>query len=108
MLLLAPCCPLFTIRTDHKSLESFYNNKPLDEISDKISDIVVSTYCYNFTMEYIRSKDNKLTDHLSCPPIWCQENEDFGPWITDDFGKKITVESHINTVQIVNRFEDRI
>ena len=37
-------CPHFTIRTDHKGLESIYNNKPLDEISDKILDIVVSTY----------------------------------------------------------------
>ena len=45
-------CPHFTIRTDHKGLESIYNNKPLDKISDKISDIVVSTYHYNFTVEY--------------------------------------------------------
>ena len=37
-------CPHFTIRTDHKGLESIYNNKPLDEISNEISDIVVSTY----------------------------------------------------------------
>ena len=92
-------CPHFTICTDHKGLESIYNNKPLDEISDKISDIVVSTYCYNFTVEYICDKDNELADHLSCHPIWCQEQEDFGPWITDDFSKKITEESHINTVQ---------
>ena len=28
--------------------------------------------------------------------------------ITDNFGKKITVESHICAVQTVNRFEDRI
>ena len=66
-------CPHFTIRTDHKGLESIYNNKPLDEISDEISDIVVSTYCYNFTVEYIRGKDNELADHLSRHPIWCQE-----------------------------------
>ena len=56
-------CPHFRIRTDHKSLESIYNNKPLDEISDKISDIVVSTYHYNFTVEYAHGKDNELTDH---------------------------------------------
>ena len=62
-------CPHFTIRTDHKGLESIYNNKPLDEISDEISDIVVSTYRYNFTMEYIRGKDNELADHLSRHPI---------------------------------------
>ena len=101
-------CPHFTIRTDHKGLESIYNNKPLDEISNKISDIVVSTYQYNFTVEYIRGKDNELADHLSRHPIWSQEQEDFGPWITDDFRKKITVESHINTVQTVNRYEERM
>ena len=101
-------CPHFTIRTDHKSLESIYNNKPLDKISNKISDIVVSPYCYNFTVEYVRGKDNELADHLSCYPIWCQESEKYGPWITDDFGKKITVESHICAVQTVNKYKDRI
>ena len=59
-------------------------------------------------MEYFRVKENELADHLSRHPIWCQESEDFGPWITNDFGKKITVESHINTLQTVNRFENRI
>ena len=37
-------CSHFYIYTDHKSLESIYNNKPLNEISDKISDIMVSSY----------------------------------------------------------------
>ena len=58
-------CPHFYIHTDHKGLESIYNNKPLDEISDEISDIVVSTYHYNFTVKYIKGKDNELADHLS-------------------------------------------
>merc|ERR1712115_242524 len=62
-------CPHFYIYTDHKSLESIYNNKPLDEISDKISDIVVSTYRYNFTVKYIKGKDNELVDHLSRYPM---------------------------------------
>ena len=89
-------------------MESIYNNKPLDEISDKISDIVVSTYRYNFTVEYVCSKDNELADHLSHYPIWYLENEEFGLWITNNISKKISVESHINTVQTLNRFEDRI
>ena len=29
-------CPHFTIRMAHKSLESIYNNKPSEKISDKI------------------------------------------------------------------------
>ena len=43
---------------DHKALESIYNSKPLKDICDEISDIVVSTYRYNFTVEYVKGKDN--------------------------------------------------
>ena len=57
-------CPHFWIYTDHRSLESIYNSKPIDEISDEISDIVVSTYCYNFTVKYISRKDNNLANFL--------------------------------------------
>ena len=32
--------------------------KLIDEISDKISDIMVSTYRYNFTVKYIKGTDN--------------------------------------------------
>ena len=58
-------CPHFTIRTDQKALESIYNSKPLDDISDKISDIVVSTYRYDFDVQYIQGKNNELVDYLS-------------------------------------------
>ena len=87
----------------HRSLDSIYNSKPIDEISDEISDIVVSTYRYNFTVKYISGKDNNLADFLSRNPIWCQEQEDHGPWIIDDFGKKITVEAHISSVQSMDK-----
>ena len=53
-------------------------------------------------------KTMSLQTNLSCYPIWCQESEELGLWITDNFGKKITVQSHISAVQTVNRFEDRI
>ena len=101
-------CPHFFVYTDHKSLEAIYNSKPLDKISDEISDIVVSTYRYNFTVKYIDGKNNELADFLSRYPIWCQEQEDHGPWIIDDFGKKITVEAHISSVQSVNKYEERL
>ena len=87
-------CPHFWVFTDHRSLESIYNSKPIDEISDEISNIVVSTYRYNFTVKYVSSKDNLLADFLSRNPIWTQEQEQHGPWIIDDFGKKITAEAH--------------
>ena len=101
-------CPHFWVFTDHRSLESIYNSKPIDEISDEISDIVVSTYRYNFTVKYVSAKDNLLADFLSRNPIWSQEQEEFGPWIIDNFGKKITVEAHISSAQIVDKFEERL
>ena len=62
-------CPHFWIYTDHRSLESIYNSKPIDKISDKISDIAVSTYRYNFIVRYISGKDNNLANFLSRNPI---------------------------------------
>ena len=96
-------CPHFYIQTDRKALESIYNSKPLDDISDKISDIVVSTYRYNFTVQYIKGKDNELANYLSRYPLWCPESKEHGPWIIDDFGKKITVEAHICATQTINK-----
>ena len=46
-----------------------YNSKPLDDISDEISDIVDSTYRYNFAVQYIKGKDNELADYLSRYPL---------------------------------------
>lgn len=54
------------------------------------------------------AKDNLLADFLSRHPIWSQEQEDYGPWIVDNFGKKITVEAHINSAQVINRYEERL
>ena len=101
-------CPHFFVYTDHKSLESIYNSKPIDEISDEIYDIVVSTFRYNFALKYISGKDNNLADFLSRNQIWCQEQEDHGPWIIDDFGKKITVEAHISSAKSADKYEERL
>ena len=101
-------CPHFTIRTDQKALEAIYNSKPLDDISDKISDIVVSTYRYNFSVKYIQGKHNELADYLSQNPEWDEETEKHGPWITDDFGKEVTIEAHICSAQTISRFQSRI
>ena len=62
-------CPHFTVRTDQKALQHIYNSKSLDDISDKISDIVVSTYRYNFSVKYAAGKDNELADYLSRNPL---------------------------------------
>ena len=82
--------------------------KPLDDIRDEISDIVVSTYRYNFTVKYIPGKQNELADYLSQNPEWDKETEKHGPFITDNFGKEITIEAHICSAQTINKFQSRI
>ena len=69
-------------------MEHIYNSKPLDDISDEISDIVVSTYRYNFDVQYIQGKDNELADYLSRNPVWDEESDkmDHGSQMT--LGKK--------------------
>ena len=96
------------MHTDQKALEHIYNSKPLDDISDKISDIVVSTYRYNFDVQYIQRKNNELADYLSRNPVWDEETDKHGPWITDDFGKEVTIEAHVCSAQAIKRFHDRI
>ena len=65
---------------------------------------MVSKYRYNFTVQYIKGKDNELADYLSRYPLWFPESSEHGPWITDDFGKKITVEAHICAAQTINKY----
>ena len=69
---------------------------------------MISTYRYNFTVQYVKGKANKLADHLSRYPLWYPESNEHGPLITDDFGKKITVEAHISAAHTLNKYEDRI
>ena len=96
------------MRTGQKALQHIYNSKPLDDISDKISDIVMSTYRYNFTVDYVAGKDNELADYLSRNPMWDKESEKHGPWSTDDFGKEITIEAQVYAAQAIKRYHDRI
>ena len=49
-----------------------------------------------------------MADYLSRNPIWDEVSEKHGPWITDDFGKEITIEVHVFAVQVIKRYHDRI
>ena len=93
---------------DKKALKSIYNSKHLDDISEEISDIVVSTYRYNFDVQYIQGKNNELADYLSRNSVWDEETDKHGPWITDDFGKEVTIEAHVCSAQAIQRYHDRI
>ena len=96
------------MRTDKQALQHIYNSKPLHDISDKISDIVVSTYHYKFSVKYVAGKENELADYLSRNTLWDKESERHGPWITDDFGKEVTIEAHVCAAQAIKRYHDRI
>ena len=93
---------------DQKVLECTYNSKPLDDIFDEIFDIVVSTYRYNFTVQYLKGKDNEITDYLSRNPLWSPESNEHGLWIIHVFGKNIMVEAHICVAQTINTYEESI
>ena len=57
-------------------------------------------------LEFGREVD--FADYLSRNPIWDKESEKHGPWITDDFGKEITIEAHVCAAQAIKRYHDRI
>ena len=56
----------------------------------------------------MKGKDNEIADFLSRNPLWSSKSNEPGPWITDDFGKEITVEAHKIVTQAINKYEDRI
>ena len=99
--------PKFTVRSEQQALASIYNKKSLEELSDEISDIVVSSFKYNFEVEYIPAKNNLIADFLSRNPLWA-EDEKTGPTIKDDFGKTVPIDVHTNTVCTIQKHEDRI
>ena len=55
---------MLVICMDQQALSHIYKKKPLDEIGDKISDIAVSTYHFNFPVEYVEAKNNMIADFL--------------------------------------------
>ena len=62
--------PNFTIRTDHKPLLSILDKKGLNDISNpRILRMKEKILTYQFTTEWIKDKDNQITDSLSRFPV---------------------------------------
>ena len=40
--------------------------------------------------------------------MWDEESAKHGLWVTDDFGKEVTIEAHVCAAQAIKRFHDRI
>ena len=62
--------PNFTIRTDHKPLLSILDKKGLNDISNhRILRMKEKILTYKFKTEWIKGKDNQITDSLSRFPV---------------------------------------
>ena len=55
----------------------------------------------------MQAKNNQMGDFSSRNPLW-EENSSQGPMITDDFGREIPIKAHINMVQTLNKYKERI
>ena len=69
--------PNFTIRTDHKPLLSILDKKGLNDISNpRILRMKEKILTYQFTTEWIKGKDNQITDSLSRFPVDYHDQND--------------------------------
>ena len=67
----------FTIRTDHKPLLSILNKQTLDQLPNpRILRMREKIQAYNFTVEWIKGKENIISDALSRSPA--EDNEQNG------------------------------
>ena len=80
-----------------------YNKKQFDELSEEISDIVVATNKFHFTVEYVPGKTNVIADFLSRNPLWDQDTGQ-GPMVEDDFGRTIPLQAHVHSAQLLYRY----
>ena len=85
---------------------SLYNTKSLEDIPEEIEGILIKTFKYNFKIEYIQGKDNAISDFLSRNPVW-KKSINEGAYITDEFGREISIDQHVNAAQTIDRFENR-
>ena len=91
---------------DHQALVSLYNTKSLEDIPEEIEGILIKTFKYNFKIKYVQGKDKAVSDYLSCNPMWNKSINE-GAFITDDFGREISIDQHVNAAQTLDRFENR-
>ena len=98
-------CPRFTVRTDQVALAQIYNSKSLDELPEEIAEIVISTYRYNFDVQYVPGKKNLIADYLSRNPLWEEDTDNVGPTIINDFGHTVSIEAHVHSAGLHNYAE---
>mgnify|MGYP003320628885 CR=1 FL=1 len=76
--------PGFLVKTDHHPLVGLFK-KNIRDTSEKLQPLLEACSLYNFKVEYIPGKKNKVADLLSRHPLWGGE----GPTVFDKCGRVV-------------------
>jgi len=75
---------------------AIYNSKHLDDLSEEIQELVISTFQYDFDLEHIAGKRNVIADYLSRNPLWDEKENETGPQVQDEFGKLVAIGQQVH------------
>ena len=69
-------------------------------------DVVILSFKFIFTVEYVSGVDNEIADYLSRNPKWGNINKDI--IVEDDFGQNMYLEDHVKMVTTSKKYNNRI
>ena len=79
--------PGFLVKTDHNPLVGLFK-RDIRDTSEKLQPLLEACSLYNFRIEYIPGKKNKVADLLSRYPVWSE-----GPTVFDKCGRVVAFNS---------------
>ena len=69
-------------------------------------DVVILSFKFIFTVEYVSGVDNEIADYLSRNPKWGDIDKDI--IVEDDFGQNMYLEDHVKMVTTSKKYNNRI